>query len=325
MIWNYFKGKKKRIVLDILFIGIFTLCFFLSEVSLLYVWYPSLLCFVVFFLYLIIDIWHFSKKHNHLKKLLQHIDETAQQLPAASDQLETDYQALVHTLLQAYKTSVKKNNEAARERQEYLTLWTHQIKTPITAMELMLQNENVKDFDALRREFAKRLFEIEQYVDTSLQYVRLDTLHSDLVLQNYRLFDIVKQAVKHFARSFIAKRISLHLEESDVSVATDEKWLLFVLKQLLSNSLKYTKQGSVSIYMNPNKKGSLILEDTGIGILPEDLPRIYERGFTGENGRMQKKSTGIGLYLSKRILNQLGHEITVTSKEEGGTKVELFF
>ncbi len=114
MIWNYFKGKKKRIVLDILFIGIFTLCFFLSEVSLLYVWYPSLLCFVVFFLYLIIDIWRFSKKHNHLKKLLQHIDETAQQLPAASDQLETDYQALVHTLLQTYKRWVKPDRDKNR-------------------------------------------------------------------------------------------------------------------------------------------------------------------------------------------------------------------
>ena len=148
-------------------------------------------------------------------------------------------------------------------------------------------------------------------------------MNSDLVLQKYRLFDIVKQAVKYFARLFISKRISLHLEESDILVTTDEKWLLFVLKQILSNSLKYTAHGTISIYMSPNENQTLIIEDSGIGISPEDLPRIYEKGFTGCNGRMDKRATGIGLYLCREICRRLGHTITVDSEQGRGTKVTI--
>ena len=106
-------------------------------------------------------------------------------------------------------------------------------------------------------------------------------------------------------------------------MATDEKWLLFVIKQILSNALKYTQEGAISIFMHPGKEKALVIEDTGIGIAAEDLPRIFERGFTGENGREQKKSTGIGLYLSKMILGRLGHGIVISSEEGNGTRVEL--
>ena len=325
MIRAYLKEKIKRILLDFAFIGIFTLCFYLTEVSLYFIWYPSALCFVLYFLYIVWDYRKFSKKHKHLLKLVQHIDETAEQLPAAVGQLEEDYQLLVKTVLTSYKKSGKIHTENTKNRQEYIALWTHQIKTPITAMELLLQKPDEKNFDTIRRELSERLFEIEQYVDTSLQYMRLDTMNSDLVLKKYHLFDIVKQAVKYFSRSFISKRISLRLEESDIFVATDEKWLLFVLKQILSNALKYTKQGTVSIYMNPKGNQTLVIEDTGIGILAEDLPRIYEKGFTGCNGRIQKKSTGIGLYLSKTVLDKLGHGISISSEEGHGTRVEISF
>lgn len=325
MIWAYLKEKRARFFLDLLFLLIFLLCFYLTEVSLYFIWYPSLLCFVLFCFYIIWDYRKFINKHKHLMKLIQHIDETAEQLPASMGQLEEDYQLLVKTLLSSHKESVKIHTENAKNRQEYIALWTHQIKTPITAMELLLQKTDEKSSDEIRRELLERLFEIEQYVDASLQYIRLDTMNSDLVLQKYRLFDIVKQAVKYFARLFISKRISLHLEESDILVTTDEKWLLFVLKQILSNSLKYTAHGTISIYMSPKENQTLMIEDSGIGISPEDLPRIYEKGFTGCNGRIQKKSTGIGLYLSKTVLDKLGHGISISSEEGRGTKVEISF
>ncbi len=324
MIWAYLKEKTTRIFLDILFAGVFALCFYLTDTSLYYIWYPSLLCFVLFCLFVIWDYRRFLKKHRHLLKLANHIDETAQQLPTPKGWLEEDYQMLLRTLLHTHRESIKINTENARNRQEYLALWTHQIKTPITAMELLLQNPSENNPAKQSRELLGRLFEIEQYVDASLQYMRLDTMNADLVLQKYLLFDIVKQAVKYFARSFISKRISLHLEESNTLVTTDEKWLLFVLKQILSNALKYTKQGSISIYLHPNEPQTLVIEDTGIGIAPEDLPRIYEKGFTGTNGRIQKKSTGIGLYLSKIVLDKLGHGILISSKEGCGTRVEIF-
>lgn len=323
MIRAYLREKRARFFLDLLFLLIFLLCFYLTEVSLYFIWYPSLLCFVLFCFYIIWDYRKFINKHKHLMKLIQHIDETAEQLPASMGQLEADYQLLVKTLLSSHKESEKIHTENAKNRQEYIALWTHQIKTPITAMELLLQKTDEKSSDEIRRELLERLFEIEQYVDASLQYIRLDTMNSDLVLQKYRLFDIVKQAVKYFARLFISKRISLHLEESDILVTTDEKWLLFVLKQILSNSLKYTAHGTISIYMSPNENQTLMIEDSGIGISPEDLPRIYEKGFTGCNGRIQKKSTGIGLYLSKTVLDKLGHGISISSEEGRGTKVKI--
>ncbi len=323
MIWAYFKEKKNRVALDLVFVAVFAVCFYLMHATLRLVWYPTLLCAVLFLLYVLWDFYRFVKKHRRLEKICLHIDETAEYLPAASGQIEEDYQRLLHTLLESYKKQRKQSNEQISGNKEYITLWAHQIKTPLTALGLMAQELCAENAEEKKRELAGRLFEVEQYVDMSLQYMRLDTLTSDLVLQEYRLFHIVKQAVKYFARTFIAKRISLRMEETDVVVATDEKWLLFVLKQILSNALKYTKEGAVSIFMHPDRECVLVIEDSGIGIASEDLPRIFERGYTGCNGRIQEKSTGIGLYLSKLVLERLGHGIFISSEEGKGTKVEI--
>lgn len=305
------------------FVGIFSLCFFLTEIELAYIWYPSLLWFVFFLLYTIWDYRKFSEKHRRLQELVGQIDETAEYLPDAESQIEEDYQQLLQKLCQSYQNRVRECREKLFSNQEYVTLWAHQMKTPITAMKLLLEEGLEENADKKRRELFDRLFEIEQYVDVSLQYVRIETMHADLLLQKYPLFGIVKQAVKYFARMFLSKRISLQMTESGVVVITDKKWLLFVLKQILSNALKYTNQGSIFIYMHKDKEMTLVIEDTGKGIAAEDLPRLYERGFTGINGRVQEKSTGIGLYLSKKILDSLSHGIRITSKEGEGTKVEL--
>lgn len=156
-----------------------------------------------------------------------------------------------------------------------------------------------------------------------LQYLRLDSSSTDFVLKKYRLEDIVKQAVRKYAKIFIRKKISLNLQELDCEVLTDEKWLVFVVEQLLSNALKYTNKGSISIYMEPQGGKTLVIEDTGIGIAAEDLPRVFEKGFTGYNGRADKKSTGIGLYLCKRILCKLSHTITIESTVGKGTSVKI--
>ena len=120
------------------------------------------------------------------------------------------------------------------------------------------------------------------------------------------------------------QKIKLNLEEMDYQVITDEKWLLFAIEQILSNALKYTKEGSISIYMSKERKDTLVIEDTGIGISPEDLPRVVEKGFTGYNGRDHKKSTGLGLYLSKEILGKLNHQLKLESKVGVGTKVYIY-
>ena len=149
----------------------------------------------------------------------------------------------------------------------------------------------------------------------ALCYVRLDSETSDFVIRKYSLDKVVKQAVRKFSGQFIRRKIALVYEPTEADVLTDEKWLLFVVEQLISNALKYTKSGSVEITLKPEK--TLSIRDTGIGISSEDLPRVFERGYTGNNGRADKKATGIGLYLCRRICKALGHEIEIRSDKDG--------
>ncbi|MEG0662810.1 MAG: ATP-binding protein, partial [Anaerovoracaceae bacterium] len=204
-----------------------------------------------------------------------------------------------------------------KEMVEYYTLWAHQIKTPISALYLMIEREG-REQD---RPLAQQLFFVEQYVEMALHYLRSDSISADLDLAEYSIDKIIREVIKKHSRQFIYKKIQLNFQDSGELVLTDEKWLAFVLEQLISNSLKYTKEGSISIYMEENK--TLVIEDTGIGIREEDLPRICEKGFTGFNGRMDKKSTGIGLYLCKKILTKLSHTIEFESVSCKGTKVKI--
>ena len=168
------------------------------------------------------------------------------------------------------------------------------------------------------------MFKIEQYVEMVLTFQRLESLSSDLVLQEYELGSILRRTAKKFSILFINKGLALELPETKARVLTDEKWFGFCLEQLFSNSIKYTRQGKIAVYVEECAESvRLELEDTGIGIRPEDLPRIFEKGFTGYNGRMNKKSTGIGLYLCRRIFDHLSIRVNVESQEGKGTRASM--
>ena len=170
----------------------------------------------------------------------------------------------------------------------------------------------------------QELFKIESYVEMALNYLRFEEMSNDLVLERNSLEQLVWQVVKKYAAIFIYNHISIQLEHLDYTVLTDEKWFCFVLEQILSNALKYTKQGSVKISAEESANGLRVLvKDTGIGIRSEDMPRIFEKGFTGYNGRMDKKASGLGLYLCKGVCEKLGHVISVASKEGEGTTVMI--
>lgn len=205
-----------------------------------------------------------------------------------------------------------------RDMLEYYTLWVHQIKTPLSAMRLILQSSHSAEHETLQQE----LFKVERYVEMVLGYLRMETMSADLRLERCSAHDIVRHAVKKFAPQFIYQKLTLDFPDFSNTVLTDEKWLEFAVEQLLSNALKYTKAGTISISMNEDDV--LTITDTGIGISPEDLPRIFERGFTGFNGRQDKTSSGLGLYLTKEILDKLGTPIEITSQPGKGTAVRLF-
>lgn len=209
--------------------------------------------------------------------------------------------------------------EIMREKEDFFSLWAHQIKTPIAALKLLFQADE-QDSGACKRELLK----IEGYVEMALGYTRFESLGNDLKLYQCNLDKMVKEVTKKQAIVFINKHLTVELDNLDYYVLTDEKWFSFVLEQLLTNALKYTSDGGIRIYAKEKDDGlEITVSDTGIGIKKEDIPRIFEKGFTGYNGRLDKKASGLGLYLCSGICEKLGHKISVESELDKGTQVHL--
>lgn len=156
----------------------------------------------------------------------------------------------------------------------------------------------------------------------ALGYVRLDSESTDLLLRRYPLDEVIRPAVRKFAPQFIHKRLTLRYEPGTQTALTDEKWLGFVIEQVLSNAVKYTPAGG-TVTISCTDAPAIIISDTGIGVEPEDLPRVFEQGFTGYNGRADRKATGLGLYLCRRVCRRLGHTITMRSRVGEGTEITI--
>ena len=200
---------------------------------------------------------------------------------------------------------------------DYYTLWVHQIKTPIAASKLLVSE--VAD-RPLKQQLEQEIFKIDSYTNLVLQYLRLESFHDDLVLKKENIEDLVKEVIRKYAIFFIQKDLSINLHDLDRRIVTDKKWLLVVIEQILSNSLKYTNEGGIEIYMEGS---DLCIKDTGIGIKNSDRLRVFERGFSGYNGRMTQQSSGLGLYLTQKISQELGHQIQIESELGQGTTVRI--
>ncbi len=313
----YLKSKGKLLIMLFIFVLIFTAIFSLYNLPLEAVSYASLLCFVVMLIFGVCDYIAFLKKHQSLCELRSNIAVSLDRLPAAMNQIEQDYMDLIQALFEDKKQYTDKSDREKAEMLDYYTLWVHQIKTPIAAMRLIIQSEENQQ----SHELQYQLFKIEQYVEMVMAYLRLGSSSTDFLLKEYDMEDMVKQSVRKYAPMFIRKKISVKLGNLKHKVLTDEKWLCFAIEQILSNAVKYTNEGHISIYSE--NETTLVIKDTGIGIAPEDLPRICEKGYTGYNGRIDKRASGIGLYLTKQILTKLGHRISFESEIGKGTTVRI--
>jgi len=313
----YLKSKGKLLIMLFIFVLIFTAIFSLYNLPLEAVGYASLLCFVVMLIFGVCDYIAFLKKHQSLCELRSNIAVSLDRLPAAMNQIEQDYMDLIQALFEDKKQYTDKSDREKAEMLDYYILWVHQIKTPIAAMRLILQSEENQQ----SHELQYQLFKIEQYVEMVMAYLRLGSSSTDFLLKEYDMEDMVKQSVRKYAPMFIRKKISVKLGNLKHKVLTDEKWLCFAIEQILSNAVKYTNEGHISIYSE--NETTLVIKDTGIGIAPEDLPRICEKGYTGYNGRTDKRASGIGLYLTKQILTTLGHRISLESEIGKGTTVRI--
>ena len=296
---------------------IFTVSFALYGLPLGAVLYPAALCAAAGGIILLLSLRKSRAVCQELSLMQHHPADLPDELPAAQSPQEQAYQALL-LALHADRQKLKSNmNARYHDMTEYYTVWAHQIKTPIAAIRLALQNEDTP----LSRRLTGEVGRVEQYVQMALTYLRLGSDSSDYVIRSCALDDIVRPAVRRFAGEFIQRKIQLNYQMLNYTVITDEKWLGFIVEQVLSNALKYTLQGSVSIYMEP--EGVLCIRDTGICIAPEDLPRVFEKGYTGYNGRSHRKASGLGLYLCREILTRLGHSVSAESQVDHGTTIRI--
>ena len=317
LFFSYLNQRKKVIGLFFLFLLIHMAVFALYRLPVAATGYPVALCLVIGLIAIVLDYRKTARHHRALSAIQSMTDAITLPLPGPEGILEEDYQQIVRLMCDEMRQRAGDAGRKYQEAIDYYTVWAHQIKTPIASMRLHLQNED----SPLSRQLSSDLTRIEQYADMVLTFLRLDSDSTDYVIRAYDLDAIVRQAVRKFSGDFIARKLKLIYEPMDAKIITDEKWLSFVVEQVLSNALKYTPSGSIRIYMEAPK--TLCIQDTGIGIAPEDLPRIFEKGYTGYNGRSDSKASGIGLYLCKRICQNLGHSISAASVPGEGTVVRI--
>lgn len=313
----YLHSRWQDMLIGAISAGLFGLVLALHDAPVAAVAYAALLAAALWLAYGVWGFARFCTRHQALAELQARVTLSLAGLPEPRGLLEADYQTLLETV-QAHKTRLLSAADGERrDLADYYTLWAHQIKTPIAALRLLLEGSSAAEAAALRAE----VFKIEQYVDMALTYLKLGDGAADLSLSTCDLDEVVRGAVRKYAQLFILKKLRLDYEPLNCRVLTDSKWLAFVMEQLLSNALKYTQTGGVSITLSAGP--TLVIADTGIGIAAEDLPRLGEKGFTGYNGRGDKKATGIGLYLCKRILTKLNHTIAIASEPGRGTIVRI--
>jgi len=282
--------------------------------------YPSALSVVIGLLVLTADYLKTARRCRDVERVARDPAEALPRLPEPADEFEAAYQTALHTMAKRQAATENAARAAHDDELDYFTLWAHQIKTPLAALRLLLQSEPGA---AQRAEWEAELLRIEQYVGMVLGYLRLHSDSNDLVLSRIALDPVLCRAIRQFARLFLLKKLTLRYEGTSAFAVTDAKWLGFIVEQLLSNAIKYTPPGG-TITLDAGD-GYVTVKDTGIGIAPEDLPRIFEKGYTGCNGRAEPGATGLGLYLSATAARKLGAALTAESEPGHGAEFTLLF
>lgn len=314
--WGYIRNRCRTLALLGVCVGLFAWVLALYELPAEAAGYGGLLCLILLLVCGTVDFLRWRRRVLELESIQGQAALLLSLLPEARNLEEAAWREIILELDGDRRTAVSALDARTRETVDYYTMWVHQIKTPIAAMRLILQSDDTEQGRALGAE----LFRVERYVELALSYLRLGGGSSDYVIRQVDVDGVLRQAARKYAPLFIRGKVSLELRETGMKVLSDEKWLQLVIEQVLSNAVKYAPGGHVTVW---NEGERLMIRDDGVGIAAEDLPRIFERGFTGCNGRLDKRATGIGLYLSREICKKLGHTIQAASELGKGTIVTI--
>lgn len=324
---NYFKSNS-------IFIAINLIVFLVISIYLIFINKGLIIVGILFFIwftplisYMIIDSIRYKRYFKEINDILYSSDNKYLLPEIIKDQdftILNEMNEIFKILSRDMHEHIKYYKDIQENYREYIEVWVHEIKTPIASSKLIIDNNN----NEITRKIDHQLNKIENFVEQVLYYSRSNDAYKDYLIKEINLLKVVQNVVRRNYRDFISKKISIEISDIDRNVYSDSKWIEFILNQIIGNSIKYINNigGKIKIYIKENKdKIILTIEDNGIGIPDRDIRRVFEKGFTGENGRKFIRSTGIGLYLCKKLCDKLGLNIYLYSQKDVGTKVNVVF
>ena len=322
--------KEKAITILLLLFSIITIEIFLMAYNVgmfIKIYIPH----IIMGLYVVsIAIEYFKKKkfYDNLSNMLEELEEKylITEIINTPDFLEGKIlKNTIETIDKSMLENVNKYKYMTEDYKEYIELWIHEIKIPIAASKMVIENNK----NEVTKSIDEELNKVENYIEQALFYARSNTVEKDYYIRKVVLKEIVNESIKKNKSSLIQEKISINIHNLDIEVNTDNKWIVFILNQIIQNSIKYRKKEKsiIEIYANQGKENVILyVKDNGIGIRQGEITRVFEKGFTGTNGRLSnKKSTGIGLYLCKKLCNKLGIGIELNSVQNEGTEIRLVF
>ena len=322
--------KEKAITILLLLFGIITIEIFLMtyNVGMFIKIYIPLIIMGLYMISIIIEYFKRKKFYDNLLNMSEELDEKYLITEIIKNPNFLEGKIFKNTLEQIDKSmleNVNKYKYMTEDYKEYIELWIHEIKIPISASKMVIENNK----NAITKSIDEELDKVENYIEQALFYARSNTVEKDYYIRKVVLKEIVNESIKKNKSSLIQEKISIDIHDLEIEVNTDNKWIVFILNQIIQNSIKYRKKENsvIEIYANQGKENVILyIKDNGIGIKQGEITRVFEKGFTGTNGRLSnKKSTGIGLYLCKKLCNKLGIGIELNSVQNEGTEVKLVF
>lgn len=329
MDFKLFLREKASTILLLLF-GLITIEIFLMayNVGMFIKIYIPLIIIGLYMISIIIEYFKRKRFYDNLLNMLEKLDEKYLITEIIKTPNFLEGQIFKNSLEQIDKSmleNVNKYKYMTEDYKEYIELWIHEIKIPIATSKMVIENNK----NAITKSIDEELDKVENYIEQALFYARSNTVEKDYYIRKVVLKEIVNESIKKNKSSLIQEKISIDIHDLDVEVNTDNKWIVFILNQIIQNSIKYRKKENsvIEIYANQGKENVILyIKDNGIGIKQGEITRVFEKGFTGTNGRLSnKKSTGIGLYLCKKLCNKLGIGIELNSVQNEGTEVKLVF
>lgn len=324
---TFIKERMLFLMVNLITFLLISILMNIVEVSMNAIFVLFLIWFSPLLIYMFLEFIKYNRYFKNLTSTLEGLDKKYL-LPEVINGPRSQEERIISDVLKECNKSMHENVKYYKDEQaeykEYIETWVHEIKTPIASAKLILENDDSNLSSRINYEMKR----VEGFIEQVLYYARSSDVSKDYIIREFSLRDIVMKAVKNNSRDFINRNIKLNINKIEGNIFSDAKWIEFIINQIIINAIKFSipNKGEVSISSKVNENNIVLtIKDNGVGINEKDIDRVFEKGFTGENGRNFGKSTGIGLYLCKKLCDKLGIGISLTSKEKIGTKVSIVF